>query len=96
MSCRKETVYKGSLRDLGTNQEGIVGYIVSCYYDAPTLEDRLGIANKVIKLMMEYEGKLVVHDVTNNKANVSCEFLFEEAADYFMKNLKLELEEENN
>ena len=46
--------------------------------------------------MMEYEGKLVVHDVTNNKANVSCEFLFEEAADYFMKNLKLELEEENN
>ena len=92
MSCRKEIIYKGSLRDLGTNQ-GIVGYIVSCYYDAPTLDDRLGIANKVIKLMMEYEGELVVHDIANNNAKVSCKFLFEEAADYFMKNLKLELEE---
>ena len=84
---RKGTICKG-----GFINEQVVGYNVFIQFSGGSLENRVHISNKILLLLKDYSGDNVIYDLLYNPSHISAEFRLEEAADYFIKNLKLEFD----
>ena len=84
---RKGTICKG-----GFINEQVIGYNVSIQFSGLSLEDRVHILNKISFLIKDYSGDIITYDPVYNPSYISAEFKLEEAADYFIKNLKLEFD----
>lgn len=84
---RKGTICKG-----GFVNEQVTGYNVFIQFSGLSLEDRVHIANKISFLVKDYSGDVVTYDPVYNPSYILGEFKLEEAADYFIKNLKLEFD----
>jgi hypothetical protein len=86
---RKGTICKGGFID-----KIIVGYAVYIQFSGGSLEDHVHISNKILFLIKDYSGDIITYDPvpTYNPSHISAEFKLEEAADYFIKNLKLEFD----
>lgn len=83
---RKGTICTGSF----INEQGI-GYDVFIQFSGGSLEDHVRISNKILFLIKDYNGVVVAYDPvpSYNPSYISAEFKLEDAADYFIKSLKL-------
>lgn len=86
---RKGTICKG-----GFINEQVIGYNVFIQFSGGSLEDCVHILNKILFLIKDYSGDIITYDPvpSYNPSHISAEFKLEEAADYFIKNLKLEFD----
>ena len=84
---RKGTICKG-----GFINEQVIGYNVFIQFSGGSLEDRYILSKKILLLLKDYSGDNVIYDLLYNPSHISAEFKLEEAADYFIKNLKLEFD----
>ena len=84
---RKGTSCKG-----GFINEQVIGYNVFIQFSGGSLEDRVHISNKILLLLKDYSGDNFIYDLLYNPSHISAEIKLEEAADYFIKNLKLEFD----
>lgn len=83
---------KGTICNGGFTNEQVIGYSVFIQFNGSSLEDRLHISNKISFLIKDYSGDVIIYDPVYNPSYISAEFKLEEAADYFIKNLKLEFD----
>jgi hypothetical protein len=86
---RKGTICTGSFIN-----EQVIGYNVFIQFSGGSLEDHVHISNKILFLIKDYSGVVIAYDPvpSYNSSHISAEFKLEEAADYFIKNLKLEFD----
>ena len=86
---RKGTICKG-----GFINEQVIGYNVFIQFSGGSLEDHVHISNKILFLIKDYSGVVIAYDPipSYNPSHISAEFKLEVAADYFIKNLKLEFD----